>query len=203
MSVANESEPVGLHDPMHYAPRRQREGREQQLAAADDIRALREKRPETVGRTISPLAPLDSRLENAVYDPLRPPLDSEAMSETRALVRELERRGTLFGVTVSMVAAIGIAAIIALFFVVMVPTARQPDGTQSFSGAVQSFTTALSQHDQSEHAPKPALGEFQSLLASGNTAQAAEREQPEKESDKVLQQFLQWRQKGNPSEAAQ
>jgi hypothetical protein len=41
------------------------------------------------------------------------------------------------------------------------------------------------------------------LLASGDTAQAAEREQPEKESDKVLPQFLQWRQKANPSEAAQ
>jgi hypothetical protein len=125
------------------------------------------------------------------------------MNETRALVRELERRGTLFGVTVPMVAAVGIAAVIALFFVVMVPTARQPDGTQSFSAGVQSFTTAVSQHDQSESAPKPALSEFRSLLASGNTAQAAEREQPEKESDKVLQQFLQWRQKENPSEAAQ
>jgi hypothetical protein len=41
------------------------------------------------------------------------------------------------------------------------------------------------------------------LLASGDTAQAAEREQPEKESDKVFPQFLQWRQKANPSEAAQ
>jgi hypothetical protein len=42
-------------------------------------------------------------------------------------------------------------------------------------------------------------------LASGDTAQAAKREQPEKnkESDKVRQQFLQWRHKANPSEAAQ
>ena len=96
---------------MHYAPRRLREEPEQRLAAADDIRALREKRPETVGRTISPLA------------------------------------------------------------------------------------------------PQPALAWFLSLLASGDTPQAAEREQPEKESDKVLQrflqQFLQWRQKANLSEAAQ
>jgi hypothetical protein len=72
-----------------------------------------------------------------------------------------------------------------------------------FAAAVQSFTTALSQQHQSEDAPKPARAEFQSLLASGDTAQAAEREQPGKESDKVLQQFLQWRQKANPSEAAQ
>src|SRR5882724_6705606 len=196
MSVANESEPVGLHDPMHYAPRRLREEREQRLAAADDIRPLREKRPETVGRTISPLTPLDSPMENAAYEFLHPPLDADAMSETRALVREMERRGSLFGVTVRMVAAIGIAAIIALFFVVMVPTARQPD-------SMQSSTAALTQHYQSEYVPRPALAEFRSLLASGDTAQAAEREQPEKESDKVLQQFLQWRQKGGPREAAQ
>jgi hypothetical protein len=41
------------------------------------------------------------------------------------------------------------------------------------------------------------------LFASGDTAQAAEREQPKKESDKVRQRFLQRRQKANPSEAAQ
>jgi hypothetical protein len=203
MSVASESEPVGPHDPTYYAPRRLREEREQRLAAADDIQALREKRPDTVGRKISPPAPLDSQVENEAYEFVHPPLDADVMSETRALVREMERRGTLFGVTVRMVAAIGIAAIIALFFVVMVPTARQPDSMQSFFAAGQSSTAALSQHDQSEDVPKPALAEFRSLLASGDTAQAAERAQPEKESDKVLQQFLQWRQKRNPSESAQ
>jgi hypothetical protein len=96
----------------------------------------------------------------------------------------------------------GVSAIIALFFVIMMPIARQPDSTQLLATAVQSFTTALSQEHQSEDAATPALAEFQSLLASGDIAQAAEREQPEKEPDKVLQQFLQWRQKANLSEAA-
>jgi hypothetical protein len=108
-SVTNEAEPVGPHDPMHYAPRRLCEEPEQRLAAADDIRALREKRPETVGRTISTLAPLDSQLKNAVYESLRRPLDSRAMSETRALAGEMERRGTLFGVADRLVAARGAA----------------------------------------------------------------------------------------------
>jgi hypothetical protein len=57
------------------------------------------------------------------------------------------------------------------------------------AAAVQSFTTALSQQYRSEDAPKPALGEFQSLPASGDTAQAAERAQPEKESDKSVSSF--------------
>src|SRR6266852_3800534 len=62
----------------------------------------------------------------------------------------------------------------------VMPAARQLDSTQLFAAAVRSFTTALSQQHQSEDAPKPAPAEFQSLLASGDTAQAAEREQPEK-----------------------
>jgi hypothetical protein len=113
------------------------------------------------------------------------------------------RRGTLFGVTGRQVAAFGVSGIIALFFLIMMPTARQPNSTQLFAAAVQSLTTALSQQHQSEDAPTPALAEFYSLLASGDTAQAAEREQPQKESDKLLQRFLLWRQKANPSEAAQ
>jgi hypothetical protein len=113
------------------------------------------------------------------------------------------RRGTLFGAIGRQVAAIGVSGIIALFFLIMMPAVRQPDSTQSFVAAVQSFTTTLSQQHQSEDAPRPALAEFYSLLASGDTAQAAEREQPEQESDKVLQRLLQWRQKANPSEATQ
>jgi hypothetical protein len=113
------------------------------------------------------------------------------------------RRGTLFGAIGRQVAAIGVSGIIALFFLIMMPAARQPDNTQLFAAAVESLTTALSQQDQSEGAPTPAIAEFYSLLASGDTAQAAEREQPERESDEVLQRFLQWRQKANPNEAAQ
>jgi hypothetical protein len=113
------------------------------------------------------------------------------------------RRGTLFGAIGRQAAAISVSGSIALFFLIMMPAARQPDSTRSFAAAVQSFTTALSRQHQSEDAPTPALAEFYSLLASGDTAQAAEREQPEKESDKVFQRFLQWRQKANPSEAAQ
>jgi hypothetical protein len=42
MSSTDEPEPGGPHDPMHCAPQRLREEPEQRLAAADDIRALRE-----------------------------------------------------------------------------------------------------------------------------------------------------------------
>ena len=201
MRGTNEPEPVGPHDPMHDTPRWLREKPEQRSAAADDIRALRENRPPSVRRSISHRATLDSQLENAVYESLRRPLDSHAMGETRA--REMQRRGTLFVVSGRRVASIGLSGIMALFFLIMMPAARQPDNTQLFAAAVQSLTTALSQQHQSETPPTPALAAFYSLLASGDAAQAAEREQPEQESDKLLQQFLQWRQNACPSQAVQ
>jgi hypothetical protein len=120
------------------------------------------------------------------------------MSEIRALTRETKPRGTLFGLAGRVVAAIGVSAIIAQLFVIMMPAARRPDNTQVFAAAMRSYTTALSQRHRSEDAAKPALATFQSVLASDDTAQAGEREP----SDKVLQQFLRWRQKANPSEAA-
>jgi len=143
-----------------------------------------------------------------VYETLRRPIDPKLLGETRALARELERRNSLFGLTGRLVAAIGVSAIIALFFIVMMP-ARQRDTAASFQTAVQSFTTALSQQQQppqpqqqpNDDTKKPALAEFQTLLTS-DTAQAAEREQSERQSDKLLQQFLQWRQKSAPADNA-
>ena len=208
MSVANEPESTNPHDPMHYAPRRLRDKPEPRMSSADDARAEREKRLEAViGRSISPPAPLDPSLENAVYESLRRPIDPKLLGETRALTREFERRGTMFGVAGRIAAAVVVSAIIALFFVVMMPT-RQ-DNAASFTATVQSFTTALSQQPSQplpvEEAKKPALAEFQSLLAASDTAQAAEREQTDKQSDKLLQQFMQWRQnqKTAPNEPAQ
>jgi Sec-independent protein translocase protein TatA len=194
---------------MHYAPRRLRDKPETRLTPLEDARALRERRLDAViGRSISPPAPLDPQLENAVYETLRRPIDPKLLGETRALARELERRNSLFGLTGRLVAAIGVSAIIALFFIVMMP-ARQRDTAASFQTAVQSFTTALSQQQQppqpqqqpNDETKKPALAEFQTLLTS-DTAQAAEREQSERQSDKLLQQFLQWRQKSAPADTA-
>lgn len=196
MSVANDEEPAGPHDPLHYAPRRLRERPEPRLTTIEETRVMRDnKRLEAAVGRISTPAPLDSQLENAVYESLRRPMDPAILGEPRALARELERRGALFGLAGRLAAAVGISAIIALFFVIMMPASRHQDTNASFSETVQSFTSALGQQQQpaqAEETRKPALAEFQSLLGD---AQAAEREQPDKQADKTLQQFLQWRQK--------
>jgi hypothetical protein len=67
----------------------------------------------------------------------------------------------------------------------VMPAARQPDSTPLFAAAVQSFTPLS--HSIKARTPRSRhLPEFQLPPASDDTAQAAEREQPEKESDKVL-----------------
>jgi hypothetical protein len=206
MSVEGEQEPTGPHDPLHYAPRRLRERPEPRLTTIEDTRSGRDnKRLEVAIGRIAPPAPLDSQLESAVYESLRRPMDPAVMGEPRALARELERRNAMFGLAGRLAAAVGVSAIIALFFVIMMPASRQADPAASFSATVQSFTSALAQQppqqQQSDDARKPALAEFQSLLVPTDSAQAAEREQPDKQSDKTLQQFLQWRQKaGEPAQ---
>jgi hypothetical protein len=194
MRVINEPGSAGRRDPVHYAPRRLLEELEQQIAE-DNIRPLRGTRPRTVSRTISPSAAFDAQLDYAEYESM------SAISEAPALVPEMERGGTWFGLTGRLVAAIGVSAIIAQVFVIMMPAPQQPDGMR-FAAAVQPFTTALSQQHQDEDASKPAPARFRSRVASADTAAAPGRAQREKEADKVLQQFLQWRRKANPNEAA-
>jgi len=194
MSVANEPEMIGLHDPTHYPPRRLHEKPDRQ-PMPDDVQASREETPETAGRRMSQPAPRPSRSEKPAPQSQRRRPQSHAMSETGAPAG----RGSLFGGTGRLAAAVGVSAAIALLFVTMMPGVRQPDGRQSFSAAVEPFTTALSQQRQGEDASRPALAEFQPLLPGNDAGQAPERGQ----TDKVLQQFLQWRQKANPSAASQ
>jgi hypothetical protein len=95
-------------------------------------------------------------------------------------------------------AAIGVSAIVALFFVIMVPASRdysrqQPDAdNSSVSGFLQSLKTALSQPRQKDDDAKPALAEFQAILASPPTAPPPVSRE---ESETLLQQFVQWQQK--------
>ncbi|WP_410954905.1 hypothetical protein, partial [Pseudomonas aeruginosa] len=66
---------------------------------------------------------------------------------------ELEQGGALRSITVRFAAAVGIAALVALFFVVVVPASRQSDSeTASSGGIVQSIKTALFQSGDSERA---------------------------------------------------
>jgi hypothetical protein len=119
-------------------------------------------------------------------------------------VRELDRRTALINVAGRFAAAVGISALVALFFAVMVPAsrdyARQPDGVaSSFSAILQSIKTAFYQPLLRVDESKPALSEFQKVLASTPSQDVTTHEQ----SEMLLQQFLQWRQKPDSTGAPQ
>ena len=176
MSSVSEQEHLNPRDPLYYAPRSLRERS-----------ATRGAGPET------PFAPasFDSQLESAVSDALRHPLDPELMHEP-----DLESKKALWTIAARFAAAIGVAALVALFFVVAVPGSRQSDGetsTSTFANVTQSIRNALS--PSGEASQKPAINEFQALLASTPPSAPAASEQ----DSQLLKQFMQWREKPDPA----
>ena len=172
MSSVSEQDHLNPRDPLYYAPRSLRERS-----------ATRGASPET------PFSPgsFDSQLESAVSDALRHPLDPELMDEP-----DLESKKALWTIAARFAAAIGVAALVALFFVVAVPGSRQSDGEPSastFTGVAQSIMSTLLQ--AGETSPKPAINEFQALLASTPPSAPAASEQ----DSQLLKQFMQWREK--------
>jgi hypothetical protein len=173
MSSVSEQDHLNPRDPLYYAPRSLRERS-----------ATRGASPET---QFSP-ASFDSQLESAVSDALRHPLDPELMNEP-----DLESKKALWTIAARFAAAIGVAALVALFFVVAVPGSRQSDGEtppSALSSVAQSIKTTLG-----EASPKPAINEFQALLASTPPSAPAATEQ----DSQLLKQFMQWREKPDPA----
>jgi hypothetical protein len=197
-SLSSDQDHLNPNDQLYYAPRWLRERAEPMPASP----APPEKRSQSVARPNTPPHSFDALLEEAVAESLRHPLDPEVMHEPPGFVRELDRRMAILSVAGRFAAAIGVSAIVALFFVIMVPAsrdyARQPDGDgSSVSGILQSMRTALSQPRQRDDELKPALSEFQAILASPSP-QAAPAPQPvarEESESSLLQSFVQWQQK--------
>ena len=175
MSSVSEQEHLSPRDPLYYAPRWLRERSTSRGAIP----------PEGAFASVS----FDSQLESAVSDALRHPLDPEVMHEP-----DLEKKA-LWTIAARFAAAIGVAALVALFFVVAVPGSRQSEGEQSstFANFAQSIKNALP--SSGEGAQKPAINEFQALLAASPASAPAASEQ----DNQLLKQFMQWREKPDPA----
>jgi DNA-binding PucR family transcriptional regulator len=194
MSSLSEQDNHNSHGPLSYAPRSFRETPDKRLAPSQET-------PSGMGQIPVP-AGFDTRLESAVSEALRHPLDPEVIEEPTGLTREL-RRMAIMSVAGRFAAAVAVSAVVALFFVVMIPAARQPDGlSSSAAGIIKSIKAALPeprQQDarQQDDSVKPAASEFQSILASSPSTEPVTREQ----SEKLLEQFVQWRQKPTLNQA--
>jgi hypothetical protein len=196
MSTYSEHGNLNPNDPMYYAPRWLRERSALRLSPSSEPSSERPRGP------VSSSPAFDGLLEDAVPKALRRPLDPEVIHESPGFVRELDRRVALIRVAGRFAAAVGTSALVALFFAIIVRDyARQPDGgASSFSGILQSIKTAFYQPPRREDDLKPALSEFQTILASTRTSQAVITHE---QSETVLQQFLQWRQKSGSTGAPQ
>jgi hypothetical protein len=200
MSSLSEQDHLNPNDQLYYAPRWLRERSEPVPPLPSPVPSpSAEKKSESLARPNpnSPPHSFDALLEEAVAESLRHPLDPQVMNEPPGFVRELDRRMAILSVAGRFAAAIGVSAIVALFFVIMVPASRdysrQPDtDNSSVSGFLQSLKTALSQPRQKDDDAKPALAEFQAILAS---PPAAPPPVSREESETLLQQFVQWQQK--------
>lgn len=221
MSSMGEQNPMNPQDPLHYAPRWLRERPEAtRLSLVEETRDTAPSVEHTDRAVMPAVNHLDTRLENAVFESLRHSLDPHVMREPPEFTRERDRRSVILKIAARFAAATGVAAVVALFFVNIVPVSRQPDASSSFVAAVQSMktTTPLSasitapvaaatadvsevkteqtdaRPDKADINTTPALSQFQSLLASSETAQAPTKTEvtPDKP---LLQQFMQWNQK--------
>ena len=189
MSAYSEQDHLNPNDPAYYAPRWLRE--RSKLRLSSDTSLGRARRP------VSSSPAFDGLPEEAVPEALRRPLDPELIHEPPGFVRELDRRTALISVAGRFAAAVGISALVALFFAIMVPAsrdfARTAEGdASSFSGILQSIKTVFYQPLRKDDKAKPALSEFQTILASTRNNQAVITHE---QSETLLQQFLQWRQK--------
>jgi len=183
MSALSEENPTSpqnppQQDPLHYAPRRSSLRSEPRLstinATMGETSFDRAAKPELVRRAQSPSA-LSAELENAVFESLRRQMDPEIIPEPPAIEGRWWRRAWL-----GVGAAVGLAAIAAALFVTLAPR---------YESAV-SFAAAASQPAQND-ATNPALAQFRSLIAANDGDHAITHEQ----SDRLLQQFMLWRQK--------
>ncbi|MGZ3361411.1 MAG: hypothetical protein ACXU84_18965 [Xanthobacteraceae bacterium] len=198
MSSLSEQENDNLNpnEPAYYAPRWLRDRSDARPAAA------REAAAEPM-RNLSPSpASLDTQLEKAVSNALWHPLDPEVIHEPPGLAEELDRGSALITVAGRFAAAVGVSAIVALFFVIMVPASRLPDNGGS-SGIMRSIKSALLQPGQRDDTAKSAISEFQPILAAAQSNQPASQPAAREQSDQLLQQFMQWRQKPNSTETTQ
>jgi hypothetical protein len=203
MSAMSEQDRLSPQDPLYYAPRSLRERTQSPFTPPAAAKPERAAQPASTPS-------IDSLLEQAVSDSLRQALDPDVMPEPPGFVLELDRRIALVSVAGRFAAAVGVSALVALFFVIVVPAWKQSDSGGSFSAAFQSLRAApkqqpISKEDETKAAsaapaaapagadePKSALAEFQTILAP---AQASPPATTQEQSDTLLQQFVQWQQK--------
>lgn len=181
MSATNEEAPTSNPmDAFAPVPRRPSERPEPRLAAVGDPPLPRMPRTEVRFDALRPAPSQGDRLETAMSEFVRRQLRPEAVPEPAGLKADARRRMMFAGAVI-----VAIASVVALVFVTLFP--REKDLIQSFAAAVPA-APSRSQSSDVAAAPSP---QSRALLAENDRGEAFTHEQ----SERLLQQFVQWRQK--------
>ena len=195
MSSLTSDDRIGPNDPEYYAPPRWLRDRPEPRSLTRAAGGSRSRE----GFHLTRPASLDTQLESAVSKALWHKLDPEVIQDSPQLTSELARRKALFSVAGRFAAAVGVSAAVALFFVIMIPAARQSD-SGTLAGIVQSVKAMVIQpRRKGRSGQNPRWPNFKRFLPElggpelpAGDARAVRR---------LLQQFVQWRQKPAPSQA--
>jgi hypothetical protein len=178
MSATSEEAPV--NNPLDaFAPRRSSERAEPRLAAISEL--ARTPRLDA----LRPIPPQGDRLETAMSEFVRRQIRPEAVPEPADLKRDGRRRIMAAG-ALGVAGAVAIASVVALLFVTLFP--REKDAIESFAAAVP---PAPSQARGADDVAKAPLPQSRTLVAENDSGRNITHEQ----SERLLQQFVQWRQK--------
>jgi hypothetical protein len=181
MSEESSSPPTSNpQDPLYYAPRRTGERVEPRLASVNEAALERARRAES-SRTLPASAALNARLEGAAYESLRRKMEPEHVPDPIDYKRQGTRR-TLIAIASGVAAALALASVAALLFITVYP--REQDAGRSFAATAQPAQSRAADD-------KSALSQFRALVNSTTNGQNFTHEQ----SERLLQQFVQWRQK--------
>jgi hypothetical protein len=227
MSAASERDRLNPNHPLYYAPRRSSERPELRPVPAQETTAEQADRPGT--SAISFDIELENAVSEALRNPLDPavirkapepfnaqplravsktarhPLDPEIIHEHPGLA---QWRMEMIGVGRRFALPVGIAAVAAVIIVVMLPTWHSDGAVSSTARVAQPTRTdppqvtmkaEQPQAIKTEPAPRPALTDFQGMLAPSGANEPVTREQP----GKLLEGFVRWRQNSESTEPAE
>jgi hypothetical protein len=189
MSTLSDEEYLDPNNPMSYAPRWMREEAKARAAGQagvsdDSVSALTRS-----GTSLSSSpSSFDALLKEAVNRSL---LDPEVMNTPPGHSQWAE----LFPVIGRFAAAIGVAAVVALFFVFMIPASKDHAQNSSASAVMEQPKTALDKPAPRESEAKPALAGFAAFVAANPPAQPTDPNATRGQSEALLDQFVQWQQK--------
>ena len=203
MSTLGEEDPLDPNNPMSYAPPWMREEARSRSIASNETKL------ELPQRNVTSPSSFDTFSE-AVSKSLRNRLEPEVMHEPPGYNNRFGQWRELIPVAVRFAAAVGVSALVALFFVFMIPASRDraqdhvQDSTASLVPA--SSKTASQTQAPRESESKPALAQFETILAADRNAQqpadpAKTHEMTHEQSEALLHQFVRWQQKLDSTDA--